>query len=417
MKTDVCIIGAGSAGIFASIFASENGVQTLIVEGNTSAGRKLLRTGRGRCNLTHSGTVQEFIKAYGAFGRFLRHSLYELSAEKLREYFALRGLETKIEQDGCIFPVSDRAADVARILNSHAQENKVRFIYGKKVTDVEKKEDRFFINASNFRIQAKKVIIATGGVTWPFTGSTGDGYLFAKTFGHTIIEPRAALSTLVTLETWIHQLEGVGVNNVAIKTRINEKRICVSGPLMFTQDGIGGPCAFELSRFITDYLPDGIHPIKISIDFLPQYDFSELDKKIVLLCDKNPKKEVVNILTDFIPKSLADSLCRQAGILSCVEAGQLTQSQRYGLVKIIKELPLFIISTGPIADATVTRGGVSNLEINPRTMESKLCEGLFFAGEVINADGPCGGYNLQIAFSTGHLAGKSAAGEFVKNKI
>jgi predicted Rossmann fold flavoprotein len=417
MKTDVCIVGAGPAGLFASIFAAEGGAKTIVVERNTTACRKLLHTGRSRCNLTHSGSVEDFVRSYGLFGRFLRHSLYEFSAEDLRRYFARRGLRTKEEKNGSVFPVTERASDVAAVLLDHARKLSVRFLYGRKVRSIEKEQDSFAIFANADRITAGAVIIATGGVTWPFTGSTGDGYKFAKFFGHAIAEPRASLAPLVTDKKWPGELGGVGVPHVVIRAKVANHRVSASGPLMFTGNGIGGPAVLDISRLITDFLPNHAEPIKLTIDMLPEYSIEQLDREIASLCSQHPKKELAAVLAGFLSRSLMVNLCKQLLPSAALAAGELEKKQRKLLVKMLKQLPLSIVATCPIAEATVTRGGICFAEINPRTMESKLCPGLFFAGEVINVDGPCGGFNLQIAFSTGHLAGKMAAKSLTKGPI
>jgi hypothetical protein len=409
MRTDVAIIGAGPAGLAASISSAKAGAKTAVIEANTSAGRKLLRTGRTRCNLTHIGSVEDFVKAYGHFGRFLRHCLYNFSSDDLRRYFAEHNLKTKVEEGDCVFPSTDRATDVVRVLVNDALRSSVRFLYGRRVQSVEKNENGFVLLADSEKVVAGAVIIATGGVTWPHTGSTGDGYKFAQTLGHTIIEPKACLTRLVTTETWPGQLAGVGVESVVITAKLDNRKLRVSGPMMFTHDGIGGPAVFDLSRFITDFLPNAARPIKITIDMLPAYEGRELDREIISLCTKNPQKELAGVLTRFLPHSLVSHITHELNPSTTILAGQLQRHQRRQLVDAIKKLSLSIKATGPIAEATVTRGGVPIDQINPKTMESKLCSGLFFAGEVINVDGPCGGFNLQIAFSTGCLAGKMAA--------
>jgi len=410
MKSDVCIIGAGPAGLLASIFSSQCGAKTVIVERNTTACRKLLHTGGNRCNLTHTGSVEEFVRSYGPFGRFLKHSLYEFSADDLRQYFSQQGLQTKVEKNGCVFPVTDSASDVARVLVNHARKLSVGFLYGKEVKSIEKDRDGFVTLVNAEKISARATIIATGGVSWPFTGSTGDGYKFAKAFGHTIAEPKACLASLVTNETWPGQLSGVGIQNVVIKTKIATRKVQASGPLMFTSNGISGPAVLDLSRLITDYLPDYDNPIKITIDMMPECEIEQLDGQIISLCSKHPKKALAGVLARWLPTSLMLNLCKQINPSQTILASTLKKSQRKQLVRLIKHLPLSVVATCPITEATVTRGGVCTADINPRTMESKICPGLFFAGEVINADGPCGGFNLQIAFSTGSLAGKMAAG-------
>ena len=416
MRTDVAIIGAGPAGLMASISSAKAGAKTAIIEANTSAGRKLLRTGRTRCNLTHAGSVEDFVKAYGTFGRFLRHSLYNFSSEDLRGYFAHHNLKTKVEKDGCVFPITERAGDVVRILADDARRLSVRFLYGRRVQSVEKDQDGFILRTDGEKITACSIIIATGGVTWPHTGSTGDGYKFAQALGHTIVEPKACLTRLITTETWPGQLAGVGVRNVIITAKTGNRKLYTSGPMMFTHDGIGGPAIFDLSRLITDFLPNATQPIKITIDMIPAYQAEELDREIVSLCAKYPQKELSGVLARLLPHSLAANIARRLNPSAIIPAGQLQKHHRRQLVEMLKKLPLSIKATSPIAEATVTRGGVSTDEINPKTMESKLCAGLFFAGEVVNVDGPCGGFNLQIAFSTGCLAGKMAAEHAQRNR-
>jgi predicted Rossmann fold flavoprotein len=410
MKTDICIIGAGPAGLFAAITGAQAGAQTLVVERNTSSARKLLRTGRTRCNLTHTGSVQDFLKAYGASARFLRHCLYEFSGDDLRKYFAARGLKTKVEKGGCVFPVTDRATDVARVLLDHAKELSVRFMYGRRVGSIQKESERFIVSTDKDRISAKAVIIATGGATWPFTGSTGDGYEFAESLGHMTVPPKAALCPLLTAEKWTRELQGVGITDVIIKTKIDSRKINVRGPLMFTAGGIGGPAVFDLSRLITEHLPNYDNPIHVTIDLLPQYDSAALDKEIIETCARHAKRTLAAVATKFVPKSLADQLCMLLNPSQSLLANQLTKTQRRKLVELLKALPLSVVDTAPIEEATVTHGGIDTAEIDPKTMESRLCKGLYFAGEVINVDGPCGGFNLQIAFSTGRLAGVCAAG-------
>jgi predicted Rossmann fold flavoprotein len=413
MKTEVAIVGAGPAGLMAAIASATGGAETVVVEANPSAGRKLLRTGRGRCNLTHTGSVDEFVKAYGPFGRFLSHSLHEFSPQHLRSYLARYGLKTRVEDNGCIFPITDRATDVLKILLADAKGLSVRFIYGRKVLGIEKGPDGFVVRTTDRNIIARCVIITTGGVTWPQTGSTGDGYNFAKTFGHKIAQLRAALTTLVTAENWPGRLQGLGVENVTITAKAKGRRFRTQGAVMFTENGIGGPAVFDMSRLLTDSLP-AEEPVKVTVDFLPAYQPQQLEQKLISLCAEHPKKLLENTLSVFLPHSLALHITSLITPSSSIPAGRLSKPDRRRLIALLKGLELSITRTGPISQATITRGGICASQINRLSMESKICPGLFFAGEVINVDGPCGGYNLQIAFSTGHLAGKSVAKSTVK---
>lgn len=463
METDICIIGAGPAGMMAAIAAAERSGKIIILESNTTAGRKLLLTGRGRCNLTHTGSAGEIIKAYKPFDRFVRHCIYEFPPQKLRDFFRRRGLETVEETDGCVFPKTQCSSDVKQILIEELKKPDIRILYGKKVQSVRKDGDVFVILSEKFEISAKSLIIATGGVNWPQTGSTGDGYRFAEDFGHNIIKPLAALVPLITAEKFCSALAGVGVQNVLITCKINgplrcgsaatvfpsersktrpnvpaivgtsrtaaSKKISSSGPIMFTHNGIGGPAVLDLSRFITDQLsekrsvdpvrdkaskmPDGCqrrpvsNGVELSIDLLPDITHKQLDKKLTEDLMQYPKRNIASTIAQYTPKALAEIICSNCKFTDII-AGQFTKKDRMVLIETLKNFRLTAVSADLLEKATVTRGGINTSQIDSKTMQSKLCKNLFFAGEVINVDGPCGGYNLQFAFSSGFLAGKSA---------
>lgn len=409
MKCDVCIIGAGPAGLMAAISAAEGGAGVVLIEKNAVAGKKLLATGGGRCNITHTGSIDEFVKAYGQYGRFLKHSLHEFSADALRQYFADHNLATKAEKDGYVFPLTNRATDVMRILIDHARRLNIRFIYEGKVTAIRKQELSFAVATVKETFFAYLVIIAAGGCSWPHTGSTGDGYDFAKHLGHTIVPPRAALVPLVAAEKWLSELAGVGLPNVILTAKPAEKKLISSGAMIFTHDGIGGPAVLNFSRLLADDLTRAAKPIAAEIDLFPQRQADELEKQIIELCAAHPKKELAGVLQPLMPRAMALAICKLLEPSTNLLAGQLTKPKRRELVLSLKHLTIHIKHPRPIAEATITRGGIPTGEIDSKTMESKICEKLFFAGEVIDVDGPCGGYNLQIAFSTGRLAGKSAA--------
>ena len=250
--------------------------------------------------------------------------------------------------------------------------------------------------------------MATGGISYPKTGSTGDGYRFAQQLGHTIVEPRPSLIPLVTGEKWPGQLAGTSVKNIGISTTLDNKTIVTQGAIVFTDNGLGGPAAQDMSMYLTDYLPAS-KPVGITLDLAPDSKQEQLEAQITALTNENPKKKLVNILADFLPKRLAVVVCNLTGSKDETPAGQLKKQIRHKIAQTIKALPLSVLRTRSIEEAIVTRGGLDITEINPKTMESKICSGLFFAGEVIDVDGPCGGYNLQICWSTGALAGTCAA--------
>jgi len=393
----------------AAIFAAEAGARTTVIEANTSPGRKLLLTGAGRCNLTHQAEPREFVRAFGTKGRFLSYALYQFPPQEVLNFFARLGLRTKLEKDGCVFSATDLAGDVRDTLVDRARKLGVTFIYGRRVGGITKEAGAFVVLASTERICAEKLIVATGGLSWPKTGCTGDGYRFARQFGHTIVEPRASLVPLVTCETWPGRLAGTAVENVKISAHLKDKKVSASGAMVFTDVGIGGPAVLDMSRYLTDYLPAGGAPVAIMLDLAPHVEQARLEMQMTECIGANPKKKVPNVLAEFVPKRLSAVLCRLAGCDNELEAGRLRKDMRKELIRMIKALPLSIVRTMPIAEATVTRGGVSITEIESKTMESKICPGLFFAGEVLDVDGPCGGYNLQACWSTAALAGSSSS--------
>jgi len=409
MKTDICVIGGGPAGLMAAICAARERAIVMVMETNRAAGQKLLVTGGGRCNLTHDATIDEFVRALGQAGRFLRHSLHEMPPTAVRTFFHDRGLATVVEPDGCVFPAEGRAVDVLRILLNEVERSGVRLFCESPVTQVTLRDDGFAVTTPAQTVASRRLIVATGGLSWPQTGSTGDGYRFASALGHAVIAPRAALVPLVSRETWPGDLAGVALSDVRICLAATPRKTVSSGAIVFTQDGLGGPAAQDMSRLLADELAGGGHTIGLQIDLMPSVLETELDGRLQQQLTANARKTVANVLAEFVPRRLASTLCILAGCDGDTQAGQIRKETRRALLRLLKALPLQVTGTRPIAEATVTRGGVDRRQIDPKTMSSKVCAGLFFAGEVIDADGPCGGYNLQMCFSTGTLAGRSAA--------
>jgi len=409
MKTAVCVIGAGPAGLMAAVHAAQAAVATTVVEANAKPGRKLLLTGGGRCNFTHVGKPQEIARAFGKGNRFLRYSLYELPPEAVMAFFRERGLAATIEPDGCVFPASDRAGDVLETLVRQAEALGAHFLVGQPVVDLIADDAGFTVHTKEQRIRAARVIIATGGASWPQTGSTGDGYRFAAKLGHTVISPKPALIPLITQEIWVGDLAGVSLADVRVWAIVGGRKISTTGHMLFTQNGIGGPAVLDLSRLLADELFESNTGIAAWIDVTAELDEAGSDRRLRETIQAHPKKTVANALAESVPRQLSHVVCRLAGCDGDLQVGQLPAQTRKRIVSLIKGLPLTVAGTEPIAKATVTRGGVTLEEIDPKTMESRIRPGLFFAGEVMDVDGPCGGYNLQACWSTGALAGRSAA--------
>ncbi len=395
--------------MMAAVAAAQAGAKVCVLERNSALGRKLLLTGGGRCNLTHGGTVEGLVQAYGHCGRFLRHALHIFGPDAVMRFFAERQVPCTIEQDGCVFPAVHRATDVCRTLYETGRDLGVQYLYSRRVEAITRIESGFELHTTGQTVQARTVIIAAGGASWPQTGSDGDGWRLAKEFGHTLIPPRAAVCPVVAAESWVGQLQGVALEDAALKSTIGGKKIAARGALVFTANGLGGPAVFDLSREVTDTLFAGRGPVAIVTDLVPTLTIEQLDAELVAQSAAHAKRRAFTVLAGRMPRALAMLLLSQIEPSPSLLAGQITRQQRRKLTELVKSLPLTITATAPLAQATVTRGGVALDEIDPKTMQSHKCPGLFFAGETLNADGPCGGYNLQIAWATGVLAGRSAA--------
>ena len=410
MQNDLCVIGAGPAGMMAAIAAGQEGASVCVLEKNAGPGRKLRMTGGGRCNLTHAGSIDDFVKACQPYGHTLKPAFYTFSPEETPAFFHQRGLKTYTDPSGCVFPVSEQAGDVCRVLVEQMHRSGVAVICDRPLGTVEQAGDLFVVTAGNERYSCRAIIVATGGKSWPQTGSTGDGCRVAEQFGHSIIPPVGILCPMIARESWPGDLQGLSLPHVVIrlKERAKSKAKTFSGEIVFTGDGIGGPAVFDVSRIAAELL-NHQEAVEVTIDFLPELHREELSQRLIERCAANPKKEIAGVLSEWFPKRLAVFLQHSSCGSQPVPASGFLKQQRQKLIEAIKAMPLTLIRNGSLEKATVTRGGVSHNEIDPHTMESRLCKGLFFAGEVIDIDGPCGGYNLQIAFSTGVLAGKSAA--------
>jgi len=391
--------------MMAAATAAENGAEVIILEKNEKLGKKLHITGKGRCNITNDTDIQGLLAHVVTNPRFLNSSFHAMDSQALLNFPAFRQVPFKTERGGRVFPESDKADDINQALARYLGELGVKVRLN---TAVKKISPSFTLEVGdkNEILHANAVIIATGGLSYPSTGSTGDGYNFAKKFAHTIIPAFPALVPLITAEEWIPALEGLSLKNVRCTAKLpNDKKIYEeTGEMIFTKNGISGPIILRASTFLTDKLS-----ARIIIDLKPALTPEQLDARILRDFSKTQNKNFANSLDDLLPKRLIETIIALSKIPPNKKVNAITRAERQTLVTLLKNLTLTAVETSGFKEAVITKGGISTREINPSTLMSKKQQGLFFAGEIIDTDAMTGGYNLQIAFSTGRLAGLSAA--------
>ena len=409
MKT-IIVIGGGAAGMLAAITAAEQGASVVLLEKNEKLGKKIYITGKGRCNLTNACETEELLKKIVTNRRFMYSALYGFSNEDTIRFFEESGLPVKIERGERVFPVSDKSSDVIQVLEKrlikagvtirfHSEVNRV-LTEENKVTGVELK--------SGERLLCDACIVATGGLSYASTGSTGDGYTFAKLCGHTVTECYPSLVGLKITESFAKELEGLSLKNVSLSARQGKKELYRDlGELLFTAEGVSGPLILSASAVITDRLDKG--EVLLSLDLKPGLSKEELNARILRDFEEAKNKQFKNAVDKLLPQRLIRVIISLSGISEEKQVNAITKEERATLVELLKGMPMHVKKTGGFNEAVITRGGVSVKEVNPSTMESKLTAGLYFAGEVLDVDALTGGYNLQIAWSTGYLAGSSAA--------
>ena len=411
MSKKVIVIGAGAGGTIASGVAAQNGAEVLLLERNDKIARKVMITGKGRCNVTNNvSDVQEFIQNIPGNGRFLYSAFSTFNAQDTMDFFESYGVPLKVERGNRVFPISDKAVDIVDALNKFLSDNNVKRKTERVISLItENNEIKGVVTDSGNEFYADSVIIATGGLSYPKTGSSGDGYKLAKSAGHTITELRPSLSALVCREGICSECMGLSLKNVAIKIFDKQKKKEIYddfGEMLFTHFGVSGPMILSASAHLRNMEKERY---EILLDLKPALNHEKLDTRILRDFSENSNKSISNILASLLPKSMIMPILKMAHIKPSEKANQITKEMRKNLVDTIKSVKLTVMDFNDISEAIVTSGGVKTCEINPKTMESKLCKGLFFAGEVIDCDGYTGGFNLQIAFSTGYLAGQNSA--------
>lgn len=401
----IAVIGAGPAGLLAAAEAAKAGANVTLFDKNEKAGKKLYITGKGRCNVTNMRSPGEFLEFVVRNRKFLYGAIYSFSPENTVELIESNGVKTKVERGNRVFPQSDKASDITKALVKNAERYGVKFSYNSEISDVSKVNDMFFITSRSGKERFDKVIVACGGMSYPSTGSTGDGYAFAKKFGHKIVELRPALVGL-TLKESVKALQGLSLRNVTATIDgggVNESRF---GEMLFTSSGVSGPIILSLSSFVNRV--GNVKDMTLSIDLKPAMSAEELDKRVLSDFNKNINKRFKNSLDELLPKSLIPYIIGVTGISPEKPLNSVTKEDRAKIVETLKNLKFGVAALGSLNEAVVTSGGVSVAEVNPKTMESKLVPGLYFAGEVLDVDALTGGFNIQIALSTGFVAGKSA---------
>ena len=404
---ETAIIGGGPAGIMAGINAKTNQNSVVILEKNQSLGKKLLLTGKGRCNLTTAKEVSQIIDAFGKKGKFLYGALTRFSNKNLMQFFEKKGIKLKVERGERVFPQSNKSITILNCLKKELEKNNIQIYFEFNVNKVTLKNNLFNLVSKKESILAKKLIIATGGQSYPQTGSTGDGYKFAQSLGHKIIKPHPALVPLIVADKNITSLAGLSLKNVVLQLSTENKIFSKKfGEMLFTHQGISGPIVLESSKEVYKQL-NKRKRVLAKIDLKPSLNKNVLKKRIHREIHKIPKKEYKNLLKLLLPRLLISAALKITKIDKHKKNADLTGIQINNLINFLKDFNFEITKVMPLKMAIVTSGGVDINEINSKTMESKIIPNLFFAGEIIALDGPTGGYNLQKAFSTGWVAGKS----------
>ncbi|MEK7573966.1 MAG: NAD(P)/FAD-dependent oxidoreductase [Patescibacteria group bacterium] len=430
-KYDIAVVGAGPAGMMAAGAAAESGAKVILLEKNNQLGKKLLLTGNGRCNITNAESdLRKLVENYGEDGKFLFRAFFVFGPEKVIDFFEGLGVKTKIvptksrilddkaigKNGNRVFPASEKVADVLNALKKYLLKNKVNICLNSRVSRVIRKSNKIEkLIAGDKEIIAKKYIFCVGGKSYPATGSTGDGFKWASDLGHSVSELSPALTPIKLKEDWAKELRGLALNDVKISVfKNNKKYIQEIGDVLFTHFGFSGPAILNISKKIGELLKQGLPAgqageVKLYLDLFPNFGIENLAEKIQEKIAKNPKKSLKNLLTDFMPQRLIPVFIKNLGLEADRQASNLAKKEREAIAKLLKNIEVVATELLGFNSAMATSGGVLLKEIDDKTMKSKIIDNLFFAGEIINIDGRTGGFNLQACWSTGYLAGKSAA--------
>lgn len=401
---DIIVIGGGPAGLMAAISAASCGASVILIEKNEILGRKLLITGKGRCNVTNCSDEQTLLNSVIHNRKFLYSAFYQFNAQNTMDFFTNLGVKLKVERGQRVFPESDRSADIRDALVRFAKDSGVQIVCD-KIDDVSVVDNGIQVIGKRI-YHAKKCIVATGGLSYPSTGSTGDGYRFAKSLGHAVVTPRPSLIGLKCKQTFCREISGLTLKNVAVSFYQDKKLVYTDfGELLFTHVGVSGPTVLSASAHFENF-----SNATVMIDFKPALSIEQLDARLLREFAERQNKDILNAIEGLLPKKLLPIVLDRCNILRTKKVHQITKQERQCLiVNGLKNFVLDLTAKEGIEKAIITAGGVSVQDISPKTMASKLHDNIYFAGEVLDVDAYTGGFNLQIAFSTGYLAGKSAA--------
>ena len=405
---DVVVIGGGAAGMMAALQAAYSGAGVVLLEKNEKLGKKIYITGKGRCNVTNVADTEEFFRQVPRNPRFLNAAVRQFDHDDVTSTLEMLGTQTKVERGGRVFPVSDHASDVTRALHHGMRDAGVQVELNTAVSRVERLESGLYSVQleQGGALLARSVIIATGGMSYPSTGCTGDGYRFAKDNGHTVTPLRGSLVGLTIKDKWPTLLMGLSLKNVRVQAKVGKKKIYDElGEMLFTHFGVSGPLIIELSS----HMPEDYASVSVTLDMKPALTDEQVDLRLQREFVQNARKQLSSVLVELMPARMGPVFAQVCGLSGDMPVNQITREQRLLIGRMLKALPLAVNGTRPIEEAIVTRGGVEVKEVSPSTMMSRVQDGLFFAGEVLDVDAHTGGFNLQIAFSTGALAGRSAA--------
>lgn len=408
MSNNLIVIGGGAAGMLAALSAASKGVKVTLLERNAKLGRKLYITGKGRCNVTNDCTAEEAMASTPRNSRFLFSAMTRFPPRDVMAYFESLGVPLKTERGNRVFPVSDKAADIIDALLFALRRAGVEIVEERAVELLAQDGRITGVVGEKKNYNCEAVVLATGGVSYPLTGSSGDGYHFAQALGHTVIEPRASLVALTSDDPDCPAMQGLSLRNVAIKVRGKRGKAIYTeqGELLFTHFGLSGPLILSASAHMRDF---GKENYTVVIDLKPALDEAKLDARLLREIGEAPNRDFGNLLATLVPRLMIPVLSRRTGIPSNTKANSITREQRRRLLDTLKGFTVQISGTRPVTEAIITSGGIKVGEINPHSMASKKVEGLFFAGEIIDVDAYTGGFNLQIAWCTGKAAGEGAA--------